>query len=533
MRVIEVSMEQRRNEGARDTEDLRENQPSNGIVRHDSHMRKSGVTRPGITSQTLGSRSDGYAERDTTGDRTSRLGFFFSETLLGGRFGARGGNDEADMPRASNAPSPLNARPSIGVQCSRRTALLFPAVIWARLSVVKRGHRRKRKNYRKRKGEPLKTGELTRPDTCRLYYMALEWFFVYMILKPPISGRTRVCWLPYDEELFAVKQVERRCRRQLPPSESAAKRATRTMWVCARECCYSALVSCICRHERQHYNCIGNDGRGMVPFRQSAERRRDEFDTVPTSHLTGTRLHDKSERDGTVCDMKKGWCCRKRATNDEENVAAGLHTFSSSPEKSNSVQTAPAVDELFDCLPPIKANWVQFPPGSLPNFRKRESCRTIPLLGGISLRSPVSPTIAFRRFSRLTPFEPRRWLHSKYESLELITEQQLTVGQQIARRTGNELVTSETSDFRSVEQFQLASSTVSSFEELVGRRTKSSWSNVTKRICSPARQDVLASRADECGSARGDRVMRINTLIASTRKTTELACILVVDKAPL
>ncbi|KAJ8891076.1 hypothetical protein PR048_010585 [Dryococelus australis] len=49
MSVIKVSMEQRRNEGAGEMGDPRENPPTNGIVRHDSHMKKSGVTpRPGI-----------------------------------------------------------------------------------------------------------------------------------------------------------------------------------------------------------------------------------------------------------------------------------------------------------------------------------------------------------------------------------------------------------------------------------------------------------------------------------------------------
>ncbi|KAJ8873787.1 hypothetical protein PR048_024622 [Dryococelus australis] len=41
MRVDEVSMEQRRNERAGETGDPRENLLTNGIVRHDSHMRKS------------------------------------------------------------------------------------------------------------------------------------------------------------------------------------------------------------------------------------------------------------------------------------------------------------------------------------------------------------------------------------------------------------------------------------------------------------------------------------------------------------
>ncbi|KAJ8869236.1 hypothetical protein PR048_030808 [Dryococelus australis] len=42
MRVIEVNMERRRNEEAGETGDARENPPTNGIVRHDSHLRISG-----------------------------------------------------------------------------------------------------------------------------------------------------------------------------------------------------------------------------------------------------------------------------------------------------------------------------------------------------------------------------------------------------------------------------------------------------------------------------------------------------------
>ncbi|KAJ8897516.1 hypothetical protein PR048_002863 [Dryococelus australis] len=43
-----MRVDQRRNEGPGETADPRENLPTSGNVRHDSHMRKSGVTRPGI-----------------------------------------------------------------------------------------------------------------------------------------------------------------------------------------------------------------------------------------------------------------------------------------------------------------------------------------------------------------------------------------------------------------------------------------------------------------------------------------------------
>ncbi|KAJ8873692.1 hypothetical protein PR048_024524 [Dryococelus australis] len=47
---------------------------------------------------------------------------------------------------------------------------------------------------------------------------------------------------------------------------------------------------------------------------------------------------------------------------------------------------------------PTKANRVQYPAGS-PDFRKWESCRTMPLVGGSSWGYPVSPTRSFRRRS--------------------------------------------------------------------------------------------------------------------------------------
>ncbi|KAJ8897998.1 hypothetical protein PR048_003358 [Dryococelus australis] len=53
MRVIEVIMEWHRNELAGEMGDPRENLSSNGIVRHDSHMRKFGVIQPGIEPASL------------------------------------------------------------------------------------------------------------------------------------------------------------------------------------------------------------------------------------------------------------------------------------------------------------------------------------------------------------------------------------------------------------------------------------------------------------------------------------------------
>ncbi|KAJ8888434.1 hypothetical protein PR048_007924 [Dryococelus australis] len=48
LRADEASMERRRNVKAGEAGDPREDPPTSGIFRHDSHLRKSGVARPGI-----------------------------------------------------------------------------------------------------------------------------------------------------------------------------------------------------------------------------------------------------------------------------------------------------------------------------------------------------------------------------------------------------------------------------------------------------------------------------------------------------
>ncbi|KAJ8888245.1 hypothetical protein PR048_007732 [Dryococelus australis] len=52
------------------------------------------------------------------------------------------------------------------------------------------------------------------------------------------------------------------------------------------------------------------------------------------------------------------------------------------------LHSGPAVAERLVCSPPTKANRAQFPAGSLPDVRKRESCRTMTLAGGFSRGSP-------------------------------------------------------------------------------------------------------------------------------------------------
>ncbi|KAJ8897854.1 hypothetical protein PR048_003207 [Dryococelus australis] len=92
MTVIEVSMEYRRNERAGETGDPRENTPTHGIVWHDSHMRKSRVTRQGLNPDSLGC----VVVRGVAGN---------GHLIL---TGLRGGRIIGAVPLSSVAPTPLS-----------------------------------------------------------------------------------------------------------------------------------------------------------------------------------------------------------------------------------------------------------------------------------------------------------------------------------------------------------------------------------------------------------------------------------------
>ncbi|KAJ8895988.1 hypothetical protein PR048_001329 [Dryococelus australis] len=66
-------------------------------------------------------------------------------------------------------------------------------------------------------------------------------------------------------------------------------------------------------------------------------------------------------------------------------------------ERPNCTTHAPGratVAERLACSPPTKAFRVQSAAGSLPDFRKWKSCRTMPLVGGFSRGSPVPPPLS-------------------------------------------------------------------------------------------------------------------------------------------
>ncbi|KAJ8876154.1 hypothetical protein PR048_024063 [Dryococelus australis] len=66
------------------------------------------------------------------------------------------------------------------------------------------------------------------------------------------------------------------------------------------------------------------------------------------------------------------------------------------------------IPERLACSPPTKTKRVLFPAGSLSDFRKWESCQTMPLVGGFTWGYPISPTLAFQHCSILTSLHPHR-----------------------------------------------------------------------------------------------------------------------------
>ncbi|KAJ8877978.1 hypothetical protein PR048_022441 [Dryococelus australis] len=78
-----------------------------------------------------------------------------------------------------------------------------------------------------------------------------------------------------------------------------------------------------------------------------------------------------------------------------------------------------AVSERLACSPPTVTNRVQSPVGSLPDFRMWESCRTMPLVGGFSRGSPVSPALTFSHHSHLVSASSAFKSHQNLSQLKM------------------------------------------------------------------------------------------------------------------
>ncbi|KAJ8870958.1 hypothetical protein PR048_027260 [Dryococelus australis] len=153
--------------------------------------------------------------------------------------------------------------------------------------------------------------------------------------------------------------------------------------------------------------------RHSMPLASRRARRRNEIDST---HLPPT---SKSSR----CVVKSALlikpACRTSSRRLQErtlhaveshrgDICAFLQTSHMRYGASSSkLDLRAAVAKQLDCSPP-KANRVQSPVGSHPDFHMWESCRTKPLVGGFSRVSPVSPALSFRRCSIITSLHLHR-----------------------------------------------------------------------------------------------------------------------------
>ncbi|KAJ8888359.1 hypothetical protein PR048_007849 [Dryococelus australis] len=104
------------------------------------------------------------------------------------------------------------------------------------------------------------------------------------------------------------------------------------------------------------------------------------------------------ERDGGTGGRRGGGEIRNPPRRQVERHG-GRETVVLPPNNTNFLGAT--VAERLARAPPAKANRAQSPAGS-PDFRKWESYRTMPLVGGFSRGSPVSPAPSFRRCSIFT-----------------------------------------------------------------------------------------------------------------------------------
>ncbi|KAJ8888565.1 hypothetical protein PR048_008056 [Dryococelus australis] len=81
----------------------------------------------------------------------------------------------------------------------------------------------------------------------------------------------------------------------------------------------------------------------------------------------------------------------------------------------DATNSFPGVPKWLDYSPHTYVNRVRFSTGSLPDFRTGEPCRTMPLVGGFSRGSPVTPTLSLWRCSILISLQPH-WLDLEVKS---------------------------------------------------------------------------------------------------------------------
>ncbi|KAJ8882624.1 hypothetical protein PR048_014436 [Dryococelus australis] len=138
-------------------------------------------------------------------------------------------------------------------------------------------------------------------------------------------------------------------------------------------------------------------GWGKREIPEKARRPAASSGTIPTCENPGPSppgIEPGSRRWEAI------WSGAGRVGRGKREIPEKTHRPATS---SGTIPTIPAPGvERLTCLPPTKANRVQSLVGSLQDFRKWESCRTMPLVGGSSRGVYRFLTLLFRRCSLLT-----------------------------------------------------------------------------------------------------------------------------------
>ncbi|KAJ8874407.1 hypothetical protein PR048_025256 [Dryococelus australis] len=108
------------------------------------------------------------------------------------------------------------------------------------------------------------------------------------------------------------------------------------------------------------------------------------------------RLEDRTDKYSELTGKEVTSRCLATRTEDEEDR---LFVFCACTQHSPTPKAA--VAQWLGSWPPTTAIRIVYPAGPLPNFRMWESCWTMPLASWFSLGTPVSPALAFQRRSIL------------------------------------------------------------------------------------------------------------------------------------
>ncbi|KAJ8880214.1 hypothetical protein PR048_016680 [Dryococelus australis] len=233
--------------------------------------------------------------------------------------------------------------------------------------------------------------------------------------KRPIVDRLSLYSLPQHSEI-RVHSPLLSCRADLHVVPVKATRSAKGRWLFSQPVRRATSPSCpptisrskpLSALQKKNYptaSRILGPGRNMATLLGAKPRQ------LWPARARRERGHEKHHNRFVV-----GWRRRLRRESRRTNTysvgrdfAAGSRTRTRSttdfPLRSQDVLLTllgAAVAERLARSPPTKANWVQSP-GRSPDFRKWESCRTMPLVGGSSRRSPASPAPSLRGRSIFT-----------------------------------------------------------------------------------------------------------------------------------